>query len=67
MSANNYISVKKQANDYVVTMRDADTGVIMGLKMRYKTLEEAIKYAQKLTREAESDGYGVEYGVNLDI
>ena len=67
MSANNYILIQKEPRDYVVTHRDADTHKINGLKMRYETLEEAVRYAQKLVRECEEDGYGVEYGIRLDI
>ena len=61
MSANTELKIKKEKNLYVLKLRDVDVGNGM-LIGKYKTLEEAIKRANKY-REEEP----VEYGLLIDI
>lgn len=61
MSANNIIYIKKNKNNYEVWYQGcADNEDLGGLEKTFKTLEEACKFADKLSRE-----FGVEYGINF--
>ncbi len=56
MSANNYILVDRKKLE--VSMRDADSDIVMGKTIKAKTLVEAIDIAQSLY-----EGNIVEYGI----
>lgn len=61
MSANNFLLITEEKNKWVVEQRDADTG--SGYEMKsFKTLEEAIKFAQEYMEEEI-----VEYGIHFNF
>ena len=64
MSVNNQLKITKEDDLYVVREIDADTQGVHQEVGKYKTLEEAVKMANKYMREVP---YGVEYGLDIDI
>ncbi len=63
MSANNYLLISK--SKFTVKHLDADTndGNVVG---RGKSLVEVIEIAEKFTKEVESEGSYVEYGIHFE-
>jgi len=61
VSSNNFISIQKIKDKYVVDDRDMEFGSVAGIKIgEFDTLEEAIKEANKYQKENE-----VEYGLSI--
>lgn len=67
MSANNYIRIKQRKDKkWHVSHRDADTGMkSFGEFPLFNSLEEATKAANDFTKEVESDGGEIEYGLQI--
>ena len=62
MSANNYILIKKAKDKYIVKDKDMDIETTIEKVGEYKTLEEAIKAANKYQENNE-----VEYGLSIKV
>lgn len=66
MSANNYILIVETNIGYRIQHRDVDTQAVYDTHHE-KTLREAIERAIAIRKEAESDGFSIEYGIEISL
>ena len=78
MSADNYIFIDRKKKPIEVwhctasyTVESSEKNSLEGQKSsligKAKTLEEAIELAEKFEKEAEKDGYYIEYGISFKL
>lgn len=65
MSSNDYILIEETKIGYRITHRDVETGYALEHFNPVKTLEEAVREAQKLIEEKNDDGSPIEYGIRI--
>ena len=65
MSSNDYILIEETKIGYRITHRDIETGYAFEHLNPAKTLEDAVREAQKLMEEKKDDGSPVEYGIQV--
>jgi len=67
MSSNDFISIKQlNEHEFIIQHKDADTYSQMGGSKRTKTLEGAVRIANKMKDEIRKEILGgVEYGIEI--
>lgn len=69
MSANNFIQIKQtKENEFKVYHGDADVGYDESCLLKTTdTLESAVNIANETEEEYNEEGFGVEYGIRIDL
>lgn len=67
MSSNNQLIIFKKGKKWFVEHRDMDTGKLPDKFQAHDSLESAVKTANRFIKYCEEEGYGVEYGLRINV
>lgn len=68
MSSNNYIQIRQTEEGFEIYHADADCGFDESDLIKVTdTLEEAVKIANEKEEEYNDEGFGLEYGIRIDL